>query len=80
MTLDEYRQEHVKFHQRRVVLFMLAAETLRNFIQYFSIESDESFRELVRAIVIEARAENQIVRWWKHMPEEQLQRQISFWS
>lgn len=78
MTLDEYRQEHVDFHQNRVRIFMDAAYVVKQ--SYIDLKATPYMFELVRELVREARTENHIVRWWKHMSDEQLQRQIDFWN
>lgn len=80
--MDEYRQEHLTFHRKRATLFLVAAGALKKYAMWDSLDGSipPSVIKLIQALYVEARAEGQIARWWKNMPDEQLERQMHFWE
>lgn len=85
MDRDEYRHEHLTFHNNRVIIFMTAAGALKRFalrdlLGTGGTETPPAIQDLISRLVYEARSENQIARWWKHMSDEDLDRQIEFWN
>lgn len=85
MNQDEYRWEHINFHNGRVITFMTAAGAIKRYAILEAMrtgegELSESVCALIQKLVQEARAENQIARWWRHLSDEQIQRQREFWN
>jgi hypothetical protein len=82
MYEEAYRQEHLDFHNGRVHVFMTAARALKQYGEFFSFGGEISpvMKNLISRLVYEARTENTIARYWRHMSIEQMNEQMEFWN
>jgi hypothetical protein len=84
--INDFRDEHIKFHSDRVKLFMFAARQLKEYNAIIRGEFgrnsyDDAYNaELIQGMVKEARRENLIVRYWKRMSDSQIYNEVMVWS